>query len=215
MKTRTKKLNLFFDLLIVFFVIISVYTMLNGNDSVLSSSKASAFKYFTVQSNVFMGITASISLYYLLFKKDKYPTWIVVLKLVAVTCLTVTFLTVLFYLAPLMGLFLVFEGANLYMHLIIPVLSIICFVLLEPKVDYKFKWNFYSIIPSGTYGIIYLINISVFNDFGNVQGWDWYAFGTFGIGIGFVMLFGLNLIGFGSSVLISKLYKKIVIKSLH
>lgn len=215
MKPATKRLNLFFDFLIVVLVIISVFTMFNSSDGILTGSKWKAFKYFTVQSNLFMGVASGISLYFLVFKKDKYPTWIVVLKLMAVTCLTLTFLTVLGYLAPLMGIWLVFLGANLYMHLIIPVLSIVTFITIEPKVDLKFKWNLFSIIPSGTYGIFYLSCLCAFNDFGNVDGWDWYAFGTFGIGVGLVMLFGLNLVAFGSSVGIAKLYKKIVIKSLH
>lgn len=209
MDKNKKNINLFIDSMIVFLVIISVYTMFTGSSGVLSTSKWKALRYFTVQSNIFMGISAGISLFYLLFKKDKYPTWVVVLKLVAITCLAVTFLTVLGYLAPLMGFLAVFEGANFYMHLVIPVLSMIAFVLFEPKVELRFKWNFFSVIPCGTYGIIYQINVAIFNDYGNVNGWDWYAFGTYGIGVGLVMLFGLTLVGFGASFILYKLYKKI------
>lgn len=212
MKIRSKNLNLFFNFLIVVLVVISVYVMATSSDGVLTGSKFKALKYFTVQSNIFIGISALISLIYLVFKKDKYPTWVVILKLIATTCLTLTFLTVLGYLAPLMGIWLVFQGANLYMHLIIPVTAILCFIFLEPKVDLKFKWNFFSIIPSGTYGIFYIICVSAFNDFGNIDGWDWYAFGTYGVGIGLVMLFGLNLVAFGSSVAMYALYKKVRFK---
>ena len=215
MKPVTKRLNLFFDFLILVLVIVAVVVMFNYSDGVLTASKWMAFKYFTVQSNLFMGVASGISLYYLLFKKDKYPIWIVIVKLMAVTCLTLTFLTVVGYLAPLMGIDLVFLGPNLYMHLIIPVLSIVTFILIEPKVDLKFKFNLFSIIPSGTYGIFYISCVSAFNDFGNVEGWDWYAFGTYGIGVGIVMLFGLNLVAFGSSVGVFALYKKIKLKSLH
>ena len=209
MNTRKKYVNLFIDFLLVVLVLIAVYAMFTTSDGVIKGSKLKGFKYFTVQSNIFMGISAFISLFYLLFKKDKYPTWIVVLKLVSTTCLTLTFLTVLGYLAPLMGILNVFLGANLYMHLIIPVISIISFIFIEPKVELKFKWNFFSIIPSGTYGTIYIILVSSFNDFGNIDGWDWYAFGTYGVGIGLVMLFGLNLVGFGASFGMYWLYKKI------
>lgn len=208
MKIRSKNLNLFFNFLLVVLVVISVYVMATSSDGVLTGSKFKALKYFTVQSNIFIGISALISLIYLVFKKDKYPTWVVILKLIATTCLTLTFLTVLGYLVPLMGIWLVFQGANLYMHLIIPVTAILCFIFLEPKVELKFKWNFFSIIPSGTYGIFYITCVSAFNDFGNVDGWDWYAFGTYGVGIGLVMLFGLNLVAFGSSVVMCALYKK-------
>ena len=207
MTIKNKNLNLFFNFLIVVLVVISVYVMATSSDGILTGSKFKALKYFTVQSNIFSGVSACISLIYLIFKKDKYPTWVVILKLISTTCLTLTFLTVLGYLAPLMGIWLVFQGANLYMHLIIPVTAILVFIFIEPSVELKFKWNLFSIIPSGTYGTIYIICVSAFNDFGNIDGWDWYAFGTYGVGIGLVMLFGLNLVAFGSSVGIYKLYK--------
>ena len=209
MNTRKRYLNLFFNFLIVVLVLISIYLMITTSDGIIKGSKLKALKYFTVQSNIFMGISAFISLFYLLFKKDKYPTWVTILKLISTTCLTLTFLTVLSYLAPLMGINMVFLGANLYMHLFIPVVSIFTFIFIEPKVDLKFKWNLFSIIPSGTYGTIYIICLTAFNDFGNIDGWDWYAFGSKGLGIGFVMLIGLNLVALGSSIVLYLLYKKV------
>lgn len=209
MNSRKKYLNLFFNFLIVVLVLISIYAMITTSDGFIKGSKLHALKYFTVQSNIFMGISALISLIYLLFKKDNYPTWIVILKLMSTTCLTLTFLTVLGYLAPLMGIDMVFLGANLYMHLIIPVVSIITFIFIEPKVELKFKWNFFSAIPSGTYGIIYISCLIAFNDYGNIEGWDWYAFGSMGLGIGFVMLVGLNIVALGSSIALYALYKKV------
>lgn len=209
MNTRKRYLNLFFNFLIVVLVLISIYLMLTTSDGIIKGSKLKALKYFTVQSNIFMGISAFISLFYLLFKKDKYPTWLTILKLISTTCLTLTFLTVLAYLAPLMGLFNVFLGANLYMHLFIPVASIFTFIFIEPKIELKFKWNLFSIIPSGTYGTIYIICLAVNNDYGNVDGWDWYAFGTYGLGVGFVMLIGLNLVAFISSLILYYSYKKV------
>ena len=209
MNTRKRYLNLFFNFLIVVLVLISIYLMITTSDGIIKGSKLKALKYFTVQSNIFMGISAFISLFYLLFKKDKYPTWLTILKLISTTCLTLTFLTVLAYLAPLMGINMVFLGANLYMHLFIPVVSIFTFIFIEPKVDLKFKWNFFSMIPSGTYGTIYIICLTAFNDFGNIDGWDWYAFGTYGLGVGFIMLIGLNLVALGSSIGLYLLYKKV------
>lgn len=209
MNIRKKNLNLFFNFLLVVLVAISIYLMITTSDGFIKGSKLHALKYFTVQSNIFMGISAFISLFYLLFKKDRYPTWLTILKLISTTCLTLTFLTVMGYLAPLMGLFNVFLGANLYMHLFIPVVSIFTFIFIEPKVDLIFKWNLFSIIPSGTYGTIYIICLAVNNDYGNIDGWDWYAFGTYGLGVGFVMLIGLNLVAFGSSIGLYLLYKKV------
>ena len=208
MSIRKKNITLFFNFLLVVLVAISIYLMITTSDGIIKGSKLKALKYFTVQSNIFIGIAAAISLFYLLFK-NKYPTWLVILKLVATTCLTLTFLTVVGYLAPLMGFFAVFLGANLYMHLFIPVTAILVFIFVEPKEELRFKWNFFSIIPSLTYGIIYIIFLIAFNDFGNVEGWDWYAFGSYGLGIGFLMLVGLNLVAFGSSCLLYFLHKKV------
>lgn len=209
MNIRKKNLNLFFNFLLVVLVAISIYLMITTSDGFVKGSKLHALKYFTVQSNIFIGISAFISLFYLLFKKDRYPTWLTILKLISTTCLTLTFLTVMGYLAPLMGLFNVFLGANLYMHLFIPVVSIFTFIFIEPKVDLKFKWNLFSMIPSGTYGTIYIICLAANNDYGNIDGWDWYAFGTYGLGVGFIMLIGLNLVAFGSSIGLYLLYKKV------
>ena len=208
MNIRKKNLNLFFNFLLVVLVAISIYLMITTSDGFVKGSKLHALKYFTVQSNIFIGISAFISLIYLLFK-NRYPTWVVVLKLVSTTCLTLTFLTVMGYLAPLMGLFNVFLGANLYMHLFIPVVSIFTFIFIEPKVDLKFKWNLFSMIPSGTYGTIYIICLAANNDYGNIDGWDWYAFGTYGLGVGFVMLIGLNLVAFISSLILYYSYKRV------
>lgn len=208
MNIRKKNLNLFFNFLLVVLVAISIYLMITTSDGIIKGSKLNALKYFTVQSNIFIGVSALLSLIYLLFK-NRYPNWLVVLKLISTTCLTLTFLTVMGYLAPLMGIFAVFLGANLYMHLIIPLVAIFSFIFIEPKIDIKFKWNFFSVIPSGTYGTIYIICLAANNDYGNIDGWDWYAFGTYGLGVGFVMLIGLNLVAFISSLLLYYSYKRV------
>lgn len=208
MSIRKKNLNLFFNFLLVVLVAISIYLMITTSDGIIKGSKLNALKYFTVQSNFFIGVSALLSLIYLLFK-NRYPNWLVVLKLISTTCLTLTFLTVMGYLAPLMGIFAVFQGTNLYMHLITPLVAIFSFIFIEPKINIKFKWNFFSVIPSGTYGTIYIICLAANNDYGNIDGWDWYAFGTYGLGVGFVMLIGLNLVALGSSILLYCLYKKL------
>ena len=207
-------INVIINSIIIVLTIIAVVVMFNGEDGTLTAARWVAFKYFTVQSNIFMAVTSAISLYFL-FKKKDHPTWLSILKLVSTTSVGLTFTTVMIYLAPLMGIWLVFQGANLYMHLITPVLAMILYALFEPKNQFCFKHVFFGLIPVVIYGLMYLTLVAVFNDYGNIEGYDWYAFGTYGLGVGIAVLFGLFIINFGISVGMYFLYQKTKIKSLH
>ncbi len=208
-------LNIVINSLLIVLTIVAVFLMFYGENGVLTASRWKAFRYFTVQSNLLVGIVSGISLFYLIFFKDKYPLWLVICKLAAVTSVAVTFMTVMVYLGPLMGYDKVFLNANLFMHLIIPLLSIAHFILIEPKIEFKFIQTLYAIIPVSLYGIIYQINVAAHNDYGNIDGYDWYGFGTYGLGIGMLALIGTISMGFGLAVAIYFPYQKTKIKKFH
>ena len=217
MNKKLRIINICVNSLIVVLAIVAVFLMFFGNDGILSSSRWKAFRYFTVQSNLFMAITSAISLYYLIFKLEKYLTWLTITKLVATSGVAVTFLTVLFYLTPLLGsqagqLYL---HANLFMHVLIPVIAIVLTTMLEPKKEYRFLMNLYSMLPVTIYGIIYLSCVAAFDDYGNVDGWAWYAFGKYGLGIGALCLGMIIAMSFGLSVAMYIIQKKTKIKSIH
>ncbi len=73
------------------------------------------------------------------------------------------------------------QNSNLFFHLLIPVLSIITFVLFE-KNNLKFKNIVYVLIPTLMYEIFYLINIFIHLENGSVLPiYDWYWFAQGGL----------------------------------
>ena len=208
--------NIVVNSLVVALTIVAVLLMFFGDPNVLASSRWSAFKYFTVQSNVFAALASLLSLIYLIFKrKEEYPGWITVIKLVSTVGVAITFFVVIIYLGPIYTYPLLFQKANLFLHGIIPVLAMLAICLTEPKMKLRFTMNLYSMLPVTIYGIAYLINVAANNDYGNYHGADWYAFGTYGLGIGFLCLFIIIALSFGLSVGFYFLHQKTRIKALH
>ena len=208
--------NIITNSIIVMLMIVAVLLMFFGDPGVLASSRWSAFKYFTIQSNLFAGLASLASLIYILVKKDEeYPGWLVVIKLVSSVSVGVTFTVVMTYLGAVYGYPLLFNNANLYLHGIIPVLAMTFFALFEPKTKLRFTMNLYSLLPVTIYGIFYLTNVAIRNDYGNIKGADWYAFGAYGLGIGFLCLFIIIVMSFGISVGLYFLHQKTSIKKLH
>lgn len=190
-----RKLNIISNILIVSLVLAAVIWMffsVNTEGSSLVASGFECFKFFTVDSNVLMGIASLLSLIFILIKKES--VFVPVLKYIATASVTLTFLTVMFYLGPVFGMLSMLQGPNSLMHLVIPVIAIVHLLFVEPKLkEYKKRYILFSAIPMLIYGIIYLINVGVNNGYGNVN-YDWYFFGSFGLGIGFLMFLGM--IGF-------------------
>ena len=68
-------------------------------------------------------------------------------------------------------------NSNLFFHLIIPVLSMINFVLFERTNKIRFKSVIFGITPIVIYAIYYLINILLHIENGKVSPiYDWYWF---------------------------------------
>ncbi len=184
-----KKLKISFYLNIFIFILVLIATIIMltgfqfmGEDLVLTATKIEAFKFFTVDSNVLMGITAIIFALYehkYIKNKEKIPTFMYVLKLVSTTAVVLTFLTTTFYLAPFVpsGFFSMFINSNLFFHFIIPLLSLVTFMFFENTNVIKFKYTFLGIIPTFLYAIFYLINVLLHIENDKVSyTYDWYGF---------------------------------------
>lgn len=216
MNKRVWIINIITNSLMVAFTIVAIILMATGIGGTLSASSWRNLKYFTADSNVLMGLAAAISLFFLIFRKDKtYPAWVSVLKLVATAGVGLTITIVFIYLAPLVGLARLLQRANLFMHLIIPVIALVHFALFEPKIKLKFVYNLFSLIPVTIYGLGYLINVAYNNAYGDFMGADWYGFGQYGLGIGFLFLLGCIAIMFSISIGMYFLHQKTTIKKLH
>jgi len=179
-----KKFSFIFNIIIFVLVIISCWMMfsgfkfMHGPEPVLESTKLGMFRFFTVDSNIFMGIA---SLFFIIFriknKTSDYPKWLYVFKMMATSAVTLTFLVVFLYLGPITeyGIIMMLQNSNLFFHLIIPVLSIITFIFFENTKALSFKDSFYGILPCFLYSLYYVTNVLVHMNNGKVSTvYDWY-----------------------------------------
>ena len=183
------KISLFLNIVIFILVLLSSvamftgYKFMHGQDIVLESTKLGMLRFFTVQSNIFMGI---ISLIFIIdeiniLKGNKKEISFIkyVLKLMSTSAVGLTFFVVFTYLGPITkyGILSLLMNSNLFFHLIIPVLSIITFIFFERTDKIKFKDTIYGLLPTVIYGIYYIINVLIHIENGMVSPkYDWYWF---------------------------------------
>ena len=181
MKDNLNKAFILNILIVVLVTVATVWMMTSPALLALTASRLGALKYFTVDSNILVGVAAllmAISQY-----RGKVAPWLYVLKLVATVGVTITMLVTVFYLGFVVstGYFSMFQGSNFFFHLIVPLLSIIVFVFFEKTDCIAFKCNFLSFIPIVLYGIYYAVSVLTHMENGAVQkGYDWYKFFQFG-----------------------------------
>ena len=157
--------------------------MMTVGSGALATNSLSVFKYFTFQSNIYMGIVALIYAYYQFLiikkKKEKISHVLAIFNRVGVTAVTLTFLVVIAFLAPGYGYDKMYNNANLFFHLLVPVLAIINFVVFTKNEKCHFAHTLYPIIPCVLYGIVYLIVVVSLNAYGDLK-IDFYNFGKDG-----------------------------------
>ena len=158
-------------------------------------------KYFTVQSNLLFGISCLVyAIYRIVVRKGEVPKWLSILKYVSAVGVFVTFTVVMTFLGPLYGYGMMFSGANLFFHLLIPIFAIIEYVLFSEKIS--FKETFFAMIPPFVYGVGYLTNCLV-NGIGSWETGnrnDWYYFLEWGYGIGVALFVFLIVVAWGLGV---------------
>ena len=213
------KISIILNCTIVLFVIVasimmfSGYRFMNGDELVLESSKLGMFKFFTVDSNIFMGIISLIFVIYeikLLNRKiNDIPNWLYNLKLMATTGVTLTFFVVLVYLGPLVSsMRLMFMNSNLFFHLFVPVFSIISFILYEKNNKLKLINTFYGLIPVVLYTLFYLFNVLIHIENGIVSTkYDFYWFVQKGMWTSIIVIPLMLIITYCISFILWKLNK--------
>jgi len=146
----------------------------------LEATRMEMFKFYTIDSNILVGIISFILVIWetkLLNKKVKViPNSIYVLKFVATSAIILTFITTLFFLVPQYGLYAMYNNSNLFFHLIVPVLAIVSYVFFE-KHNNKYKYAILGIIPMFLYSIYYAGMIIINLDNGGLTyKYDFYGF---------------------------------------
>ena len=219
---RTKvKISLVLNILIVIFTIFATTAMftgfkfMHGHDVVLQSTKLGMLRFFTVQSNILMGIIALffavLEIKILKGKIEEISTKAYVLKLMATTAVGLTFLVVFAYLGPITeyGIIAMIMNSNLFFHLITPLLSMICFAAFERTNKVKFKYTFLGIIPTFLYAIYYMINIFVHMENGKVSPvYDWYWFVQNGVWTAIIVVPLIFFITYLITLLLWRINKK-------
>ena len=172
--------NLFIVAVTVFSVSLFFTSKGQGNMEVAGTR---AFRYFTVDSNILAAVASLLVMIFQiknLFSRNAVatgavPEWLRLLKFVSVVSVMLTFLTVVFFLGPLMGYRLMFVGTNLFLHLTTPLMALLSFWLLETGGRIRPGLFLPGVIPMLLYGAVYIYMV-VF-----AQKWkDFYMFNASG-----------------------------------
>ena len=181
--------------------------MIRSAAGTLSDTGVRSLRYFTVLSNFLCGIAAFVHFFFLAFRKTA-PRWALRLSYAGTAAVGVTLMVVLLFLGPLYGYPAMLKGANLWFHLLIPLLAILDHILLEPGERPSFRETFLCLIPPFLYGIGYAVNIAV-NGMGE---WpdtnDWYLFFRWGVPVGIMIYAAILLLAWGIALTLRALGRK-------
>lgn len=179
MTTRKNRISMIHSLLtnlvILAMVSYSVSTFWQGG---ADSIGAESFRYFTNLSNIFAALMSLVCIPYtvkgIIRGERRMPRPITIIKYTGTVAVTVTMVTVLLFLAPTQGASLIYDGVLLYLHTLVPLLSLLAFCYFERGDGLSFKASFFGIIPVVLYGVLYTVMVVA------VKKWeDFYGF-TFG-----------------------------------
>lgn len=169
----------------------SVSWMMSGiSTGILSAAGLRVLKYFTVDSNIYLGVASFIAFIeqcrILKGKKKKVSSFICLLKLSATAAVTVTMLVTVFFLEPTMGRYFgylaLFAHSNFFLHLFNPLAAIFTWVRFERNDVLTSKDVYLSAIPTLLYAIYYVVEVIKHTVDGVIMpGYDWYGFFVLGL----------------------------------
>ena len=185
-------------------------------ETLLEVSNIEMFKFYTVDSNILIGIISLIfAIYEIRIMRGKIkemPTYMYNLKLVGTSGILLTFIVTACFLAPMYGFYAMYNNNNLFFHLIVPILSIVTYVCFE-NYDNKYKYAFIGMIPMVLYSIFYTINVLTHLENGKpTYTYDFYGFLQGNINNVFIVIPVMFIVSYLISVLIIFLNKKILNK---
>ena len=199
------KTRLILNIAIAAVVLFMWIRMFLRGGGVLAGSGFSSMKYFTVLSNQLEGIACAVWL--ASSRKGKASAGVETFKYVACVAVMVTFCVVALFLGPIYGYGFLYQGSNLWFHLIIP-LAAMFEALFLARQRYTNRDTCLAMLPALCYGTFYLINIAV-NGKGEWPGTnDWYGFLNWGWAIGFLIFAGIALTSWLLGLLLRKAARK-------
>ena len=149
----------FLNILIALITLIIVVSFFRKEGQWVPERGKFALRFFTTLSNMLCAAASLLTA--LAINAGGIPEWIWMLKYIGTAAVTVTMLTVLFFLAPSFGkgaLKVLLSGTDLFMHLITPLLALVSFCLLEKR-GVSFPRCLWGMLPVVLYGPVYLYKI--------------------------------------------------------
>ena len=147
-------LGIIIDVVIIIFGIWGSYVEIYENGMIMLS-------YYTVESNLFISLACILDMIYQIrvFKQKEGQAWIKDVKYLATCCMTITFMVVLFVLAPAGGIpeyiRMFFEGPLKYQHTLCPILAVFSFFVIDTyQNDLKKKRILLSLTPTVLYAVV-------------------------------------------------------------
>ncbi len=203
--SRTRSLRLIFNLFIFLGTLYAFYLMYCRSEGNLQARGFEAFKYFTVQSNVFGGVMAAVWLTFAAAGRKRgkdIPRAVHLLKFAAAVSLGLTFLTVMVFLGRIYGYIPLLRGANLWFHLLVPLAAMAeCVLFNREKISMKNCAA--AMLPMLLYAVGYLTyNLIVGRSETEPLRYDWYGFLLWGWGVGvciFAVICGVTF-GIGAAL---------------
>ncbi len=153
-------------------ILLSVVWMFSGviighGKVVLTTARWGMLKYYTVDSNILMGVVAAIAAHaqneVLKGKRAELPSWLPALKLIGVVGVTLTMLVTVFFLGPTMpgGYRALFSNSNFFLHLVNPLMSIYTLLVPERGSCAERKETLYGVSSVVIYAACYALNCAV------------------------------------------------------
>ena len=146
-----KKIALIINIAILIFELIGFGKSIFVNHNI-------AVEYYTNDSNI-IALISSI-LFIIFYKKDR--EFIKDIRFVATSCLTVTFLVVIFVLAPMFNFnykLLMFTDNFLVFHTLVPILSIVSYIVFEDRSEKPYLCLLFTSIYSIVLVILNVLNL--------------------------------------------------------
>lgn len=140
------------------------------------------FRFFTILSNCFSAMVSLAVLFLVLAGNSPaaLPEGMMLLRMMATVSVTITFLTVVFFLVPTMGTWLLYKEDNLYMHVIGPWLAVIEFLFVEKGMLFAKGQIVIGVLPMLAYACLYLYRVVYQTE--EKGGWpDFYGFNRNGM----------------------------------
>ena len=197
------KLRLIVNIIIVIIVFAAWgYMFTNKEPGALASAGIMNLRYFTVLSNIAEGIVSLI--WTISFIRGVDTSKVDRAKYIAAVSVALTFSTIAFFLGPIYGLLSMYQGANFFFHLIVPVIAMLEYVIAGGEPVGR-RENLLAVLPMLLYGAVYLCNILINGREGN----DWYGFVNWGLPVGILIFAVMCLATYGIGALLRFIRRRV------